>query len=125
MSVACAAIRGRYSRHWHDLVRLDDVGFAQAAFDDPDPAKDVAAFKSRFFRMKDSEGNPIDYAKAVSGQLKLVPDAEAFKALEADYKKMADDDVLLGDAEPFEKLIARCAGLERRANGETSSAAPG
>jgi Nucleotidyl transferase AbiEii toxin, Type IV TA system len=50
-------------------------GYAQAAFDDPDLAKDVAAFKARFFRAKDSEGNPIDYATAVSGGLKLVPDA--------------------------------------------------
>lgn len=112
----------RYSRHWHDLVRLDDAGHAQAAFDDPDLAKDVAAFKSRFFRMKDSEGNPIDYAKAVSGELKLVADAEALKTLEADYKKMADDGVLLGDAEPFENLIARCADLERRANAKKPSA---
>lgn len=106
----------RYSRHWHDLVRLDDAEYAQAAFDDPDLAKDVAAFKSRFFRAKDSDGNPIDYAKAVSGELKLVPDAEARKTLEADYKKMADDGILLGEAEPFEKLIERCADLERRAN---------
>ncbi len=72
--------------------------------------------------MKDSEGNSIDYAKAVSGELKLVPDAEALKTLEADYKKMADDGILLGDAEPFEKLIARCADLERRANAGKSSA---
>jgi hypothetical protein len=106
----------RYSRHWHDLVRLDDAGYAQAAFDDPDLAKDVAAFKSRFFRAKDSAGNPIDYAKAVSGELKLVPDAEARKVLEADYKKMADDGILRDDAEPFEKLIERCAELQRRAN---------
>jgi hypothetical protein len=115
----------RYSRHWHDLVRLDDEGYAQAAFDDPELAKDVAAFKSRFFRAKDSEGNPIDYAKAVSGGLKLVPDTEALKALEADYKKMADGGILLDDAEPFAKLIERCADLERRANGGASSNAKG
>ncbi|MDA9435423.1 hypothetical protein XH88_27185 [Bradyrhizobium sp. CCBAU 51627] len=107
----------RYSRHWHDLVRLDDEGYAQAAFDDRDLANAVAAHKSKFFRAKDSEGNPIDYAKAVSGGLKLIPDAEALKVLEADYKKMADDGVLLDDAEPFEKLIKRCRELERWANG--------
>jgi len=52
----------------------------------------------------------------VSGELKLVPDAEALKVLEADYKKMADDGILLGQAEPFAKLIERCGDLERRAN---------
>jgi hypothetical protein len=52
----------------------------------------------------------------VSGHLKLVPDADVLKILEADYKKMADDGILLDDAEPFVDLIARCADLEKRAN---------
>jgi hypothetical protein len=106
----------RYSRHWHDLVRLDESGHAQAALDDPGLAKEVAEFKTRFFREKDSEGNPIDYAAAVSGDLQLVPDAEALKALEADYAKMAEDGILLDDADEFSDLIEDCADLARRAN---------
>jgi hypothetical protein len=108
----------RLSRHWHDLVRLDDADYAQAAIDDHALAKEVAEFKGKFFRAKDSKGNPIDYAAAVSGALQLVPDAEALKALEADYNKMADDGILLDDAEPFADLIKRCADLEKRANAE-------
>lgn len=73
-------------------------------------------FKGKFFRTKDSSGNPIDYVAAVSGHLQLVPDADALKVLEADYKKKADDGILLDDAEPFADLIARCADLEKRAN---------
>jgi hypothetical protein len=106
----------RLSRHWHDLVRLDDAGYAGAAFDDRALGKEVAEFKGKFFRAKDSNGNPIDYVAAVSGALQLVPDAQALKALEADYKKMTDDGVLLDDAEPFADLIKRCADLEKRAN---------
>ncbi len=106
----------RLSRHWHDLVRLDDAGYALAAFDDRALADEVAEFKGKFFRAKDSNGNQIDYAAAVSGGLQLVPDAEALKTLEADYKKMADDGILLDDAEPFADLIKRCAELEERAN---------
>lgn len=106
----------RYPRHWHDLVRLDDAGYAQDAFDDRALAKELAEFKGKFFRAKDSGGNPIDYVAAVSGALQLVPGAEALKTLEADYKKMADDGILLGDAEPFADLIKRCADLERRVN---------
>lgn len=106
----------RYSRHWHDLVRLDEGGYADAAIADEELAKEVAAFKGKFFRAKDGAGNAIDYGKVVSGGLKLVPEAEALKALEADYKKMADDGILLDDAEPFSKLIERCADIERRAN---------
>jgi hypothetical protein len=48
--------------------------------------------------------------------LKLIPEADALKVLEADYKKMADDGILLDDAEPFSKLIERCTDLEKRAN---------
>jgi len=106
----------RYSRHWHDLVRLDDAGYAQEALDDNALAAEVAEFKSRFFRAKDTDGNPIDYAAAVSGDLQLVPGPKALKALEADYKKMADDGILLDDAEPFPDLMERCADLMRRAN---------
>jgi hypothetical protein len=110
----------RYSRHWHDLVRLDDSGHAQEALDDRSLAGEVAEFKSRFFRAKDTEGNPIDYAAAVSGDLQLVPGSEALKSLEADYKKMADDGILLEDAEPFADLMDRCADLARRANSNST-----
>jgi len=106
----------RYSRHWHDLVRLDDAGYAQEALDDRALAQAVAEFKGKFFREKDKNGARIDYAAAVSGGLKLVPNAEALKSLEADYEKMADDGILLDDAELFSTLIERCADLERRAN---------
>jgi len=106
----------RLSRHWHDLVRLDDARYAEAAFADRALAKEIAEFKGKFFREKDRDGNPIDYMAAVSGALQLVPDAETRKALEADYKKMADDGILLDDAEPFADLMKRCADLQRREN---------
>ena len=112
----------RLSRHWHDLVRLDDAGYAEAAFDDRALANEVAEFKGKFFRAKDSAGNAIDYAAAVSGALQLVPDAETVKALEGDYKKMADDGILLDNAEPFADLMKRCAGLERLANAKGKEA---
>lgn len=106
----------RYSRHWHDLVRLDDAGYADDAIEDEELASAVAAFKAKFFREKDRAGSYIDYHKVVSGGLKLVPEGDALKALEADYQKMAEDGVLLDDAEPFAKLIERCRDIEKRAN---------
>jgi hypothetical protein len=112
----------RYARHWHDLVRLDEARFAEAALDDRALANEVAEFKARFFRARDSGGNPIDYTAAVSGDLQLVPDADALKTLEADYKKMIEDGVLLDDAEPFGDLIEDCSDLERRANAKGKQA---
>jgi hypothetical protein len=74
----------RLSRHWHDLVRLDDAGYAEGALADRALANEVAEFKGKFFREKDKDGDWIDYAAAVSGVLQLVPDAKTMKALDAD-----------------------------------------
>ncbi|RXT40256.1 nucleotidyl transferase AbiEii/AbiGii toxin family protein [Bradyrhizobium betae] len=119
--VLCAqGIEGdRISRHWYDLVKLDDAGYAKAAFDDKNLAKEVADWKSKFFREKDSEGNVIDYHAAVSGKLQLVPDGEMRKELEADYQKMVDAGLLLGDVVPFADLMKRCADLQKRAHGQS------
>jgi len=116
--VFCAqGIEGdRISRHWHDLVMLDDEGYAQAAFDDKPLAKEVAEWKSKFYRGKDRDGNLIDYHAAVSGKLQLVPNKDTLKELEADYQKMLDAGLLFGDAMPFSDLVKRCEALQKRAN---------
>jgi hypothetical protein len=106
----------RISRHWHDLVRLDDEGYAQAAFDDNALAKDVADWKSKFFRVRDRNGEWIDYHAAVLGALQIVPDEKTRKELQADYEKMADAGLLLGDAVPFNEIMKRCETLQKRAN---------
>ncbi len=118
--VLCAqGIEGdRISRHWHDLVRLDDAGFAQAAFDDKALAKEVADWKSKFFREKNRDGNVIDYHAAVSGKLQLVPNASLRKELEEDYTQMVDAGLLLGDAETFDELMKRSQTLQDRANAQ-------
>ena len=106
----------RLSRHWHDLVRLDDADFAETALADRALALSVARHKSMFFRERDATRNWIDYSAAVSGDLQLVPDGSAYDALAQDYARMVSDGMLLDDAEPFDDLIERCADLEERAN---------
>ncbi len=106
----------RLSRHWHDLVRLDDAGYAARALGDRGLALSVARHKAAFFREKDAAGAWIDYERAVSGELRLVPQGAARDALEQDYRRMVDDGMLLEDAELFGVLIERCADLEARAN---------
>lgn len=107
----------RFARHWHDLVRLDEAGFATKAIADRSLADAVARHKAMFFAEKAAYGTGIDYAAAVSGGLRLVPDGDALKELQDDYRRMVEDGLLLDDAEQFEVLMARSLAIELRANG--------
>ncbi len=110
-------IRGeRLSRHWHDLVRLDDAGYAETALDDRGLAQLVARHKAASYRAKGADGAKVDYEAAVSGSLRLIPDGVAIGALADDYKRMVDGGMLDDDAESFPELMARCASIEARAN---------
>ena len=106
----------RQSRHWHDVVRLDDAGVAARALADRTLTHSVARHKAVFFAEKDTAGNWIDYAAAVRGTLQLVPGGDARTALADDYGKMRADGMLLDDGESFASIIDRCADLETRAN---------
>ncbi len=111
-------LRGdRFARHWHDVVRLDEAGFATAAFADHELANAVASHKTMFFAEKAADRSAIDYTAAVNGGLQLVPAGDGAKALAEDYARMVEDGLLLEDAEPFDTLTARCADIAARANG--------
>ena len=119
MHVYClqGRVRGkRWSRHWHDLVRLDDAGIAARAFSDHELALSVARHKAMFFRENDSNRQRIDYHAAVSGNLRLVPSGKAQEALADDYASMLSIGMLLDEEEPFDTLMQRCALMEKRAN---------
>jgi len=106
----------RLSRHWHDLIRLDDAGYGEKAFADRDLALSVARHKSMFFPEKDADGNRIDFEASVMGGLQLVPSGEAYDLLADDYEAMVRADMLFNDPEPFENIMKRCADIEARAN---------
>ena len=106
----------RLSRHWHDLVRLDDTGHGGWALAERSIALSVARHKSMFFREKDPAGDWIDYDAAVSGDLQLVPDGLAYDVLADDYARMVADGMLLDDAESFDELMERCADIQEWAN---------
>ena len=119
MDVFCRRNRGRgnrLSRHWHDLVRLDDAGYGEKALADRALALSVSRHKSMFFPEKDADGNRIDYESAVMGGLQLVPTGEAYDLLAVDYEAMVRADMFFNDPEPFESIMKRCADIEARAN---------
>jgi hypothetical protein len=119
MHVYCrqARLRGdRFSRHWHDVARLDEAGIAASAISDRGLAFAVARHKHMFFVEKVPGEGSIDYVAAVSGGLQLVP-ADAMRvALAEDYARMVEDGLLLEDAESFDTLMERCASIATRAN---------
>ncbi len=101
----------RFARHWHDLTRLVRSGAASNAIGDRELAMTVARHKSAFFAEKN-----VDYAAAVSGALRLIPDGAAFEALAADYARMVEDGLLSAPAESFEEIMDSCLSLQDRAN---------
>ena len=120
MHVFCRQQRqrgSRLSRHWHDVVRLDDAGYADLAIADRPLALSVARHKAKFFAEKDVDGVWIDYETAVTGELQLVPTGRAYDALAEDYERMLAGGMLLDDEERFDEIARRCAVMEARANG--------
>ena len=119
MHVFCKRERGRgdrLSRHWHDLVRLDDAGYADTALADRKLARAVALHKSVFFREKDAGGSWINYQEAVTGGLQLVPTGGARGLLADDYARMVQSGMLLGDEEKFDDILGRCEDIAARGN---------
>lgn len=117
--VYCAQgrIRGeRYARHWHDLAAIARSGYYEGTVTDRAVAQAVAAHKTCFFSEKNVAGEIIDYFAATNGQLKLVPEGAARDALADDYKNMVADEVMVGNALPFDALMQACAEIEARAN---------
>jgi hypothetical protein len=102
----------RFARHWHDLAAIARSDHSAVVIADRAVAAAVAQHKSHFFAEKDADGNPIDYAAAVAGNLRIVPEGEARAALERDYAAMLSDEVMVGDAMPFADLLQACAELE-------------
>lgn len=118
--VYCAQgrIRGeRYARHWHDLAALGRSPLFKSIIADRDVALCVARHKTFFFMEKNFGGDPIEYLPAVTGSLNIVPTGAARAALEDDYAHMLADQIMLGEALPFEHLMHACGDVESMANG--------
>lgn len=111
----------RFSRHWHDVARLDDAGIAAVAIQDHALATAVARHKTMFFAEKAADATWIDYGAATCGQLQLAPSGAALDALADDYRRMAEDSLLATTPEPFGDLMDRCADIARRANAASKS----
>lgn len=110
-------LRGeRYSRHWYDLAAIGNTAHIDKAIKDRDLANQVAEHKSMFFAEKDVHGQWIDYRKAVSGALKIIPEGASLAALEKDYSDMLEDGLLALEQPGFATLMERCMAIQDRIN---------
>ena len=105
-----------FSRHWYDLVGLEQTGYAQSAIADRDVARSVARHKAAFFRENDGSGNRISYDEAVGGGLRLVPEDRAMELLSQDYAAMLRDGLFFKEPPAFDGLMASCRAIQDRAN---------
>ena len=106
----------RLSRHWYDLVRLDESEFGAQALDDKQVARQVAMLKNTFYRTNDDEGQWIDFQAVVSGSLRLVPEGERRESVAEDYGNMKSSGMLPQDAESFDDLMTKCKDIEQHLN---------
>jgi hypothetical protein len=106
----------RYSRHWYDLAALAKTGHAAKAAGDHPLAKAVAEHKSIFFAEKDANGAKVDYLKAVTGGLQLVPTGAALGALDRDYAAMLEDGLLSLHQPSFDEIMANCLAIGGEVN---------
>ena len=106
----------RYSRHWYDLSAMAKTGHAAQAAGDHQLARAVAEHKSVFFAEKDAHGSKVDYSKAVTGGLQLVPTGAAMAALESDYAAMLEDGLLALHQPSFDEIMEKCLAIQDEVN---------
>lgn len=107
---ADSPLPARYSRHYYDLARMAASPVKEAALADADLLADVVAFKQRFYPRHWAR-----YELAVHGTLRLIPGEQALKALEADYRAMAN--MVFGPIPGFADIVAQLRTLEDEING--------
>jgi hypothetical protein len=105
-------LSNRFSRHFHDLVQMEETGHLPEALAAKDVSEAVAIHKNAFFAEKDANGNRIDYLEAVHDGLTLVPSGTGFDALHQDYIHMVEDGLLIGNRLSFEEVMRRCSEIQ-------------
>ena len=99
----------RYSRHYYDMARMAGAPVKNVALADLELLTDVVEFKQRFY--------PRSWARydlARPGTMRLVPEGEVLRAVEADYQAMAH--MIFGEVPEFEDIMTRLRALEDEIN---------
>lgn len=104
-----ANMKDRMSRHYYDTYMLDQGGIADTALRNSVLLEHVVRNKNLLFR-----DTKASYETAITGSLRLLPNAGQIPILKKDYEKMAE--MFMGDYPDFDTVMAGLAALEKRIN---------
>ena len=100
----------RYSRHYYDTYQMLNSSVVDDALDDLDLLQKVVEFKNKFYPQ-----GWANYAGALQGCYKLVPDNFRVDQLRSDYKQMQQ--MIYGDYPSFDEILEAIKSFEERLNG--------
>lgn len=106
----------RFSRHWHDLHYIMNSDHYETSVNDQQVADKVAKHKSFFFAERDKSSDWVNYGAAVSGNIRVVPEGDALRALKDDYAQMQNSGMTSSNAPSFEALMESCRAIETKVN---------
>jgi hypothetical protein len=95
----------RYSRHYYDMFQMANSAVKPKALADLKLLRDVAMFKSRFYRSPSAR-----YDLAKPGTFKILPSEKKRNALVADYTNMRE--MIFGEIPDFSEIMDGLAKLE-------------
>ena len=101
----------RLSRHWYDLTCLIRHDAGRSAISDRALLEDVVRHKKVFYN-----SGYARYDECLSDRLRLVPDDDDVRGLEADYRAMVSAGMLSAGAPEFDTLVERIRDIETAAN---------
>ena len=102
----------RLSRHWYDLAMLADLDHGRIALSNRALLADVVKHKKVFYNT-----SYANYDACLAGQLRLLPDEAVLVALRADFQRMIDAGMFIGDAPVFDVIVERLHKLQATING--------
>jgi hypothetical protein len=102
-------LRDGMSRHYYDLLMLDEAGITQSAIAQRDLLASVVRNKNLMFSDRSAS-----YDTAVLSTLRLLPSDGMLERLRADYLAMAD--MFIVSPPKFEQLLERLSALEAHLN---------
>lgn len=102
----------RISRHWFDLVQLDNAGITERAMSIPDLLEDVVRYKQTFFKVP----HDGDYQDCLKRAFQLVPAGVMLTQLETDYDQMISARMLHGQPLAFSNLLESIDSIQDRLN---------